>query len=385
MFSNPALPVRLRNLPLPARLVLSAFLISVGCGYFAALVQLHFQHASPGNALPTREDVVRRFYGQLPGDRPESKLQHLLEGEENMPFNGSGQMKAAFFGKSGGWKKEVDKRARKIVGRRTEPNEAQLRQAEEELRKERDTERLALLEWAEKGADKDAHENDSFCVSDRLAGLPIDEHFVGDPPDNGGKTVKVKTILEDRCVKCHAAGGQVEKFPLEKYEQVQKFTKVEEAQPISREQLTQSTHVHLLSFSMLYLLTGVIFAFTSLPGFVRCLIAPLPLVAQVVDVACWWLTRSDPRFADGIIIAGGVVAAGLMLHIVLGLFSMYGKVGKAVLLLLIAAGGIGAWQARPYVETFLAAEKAPPASVLELPAPDTVQGLPEGRTPPKSR
>jgi hypothetical protein len=356
---TPAPPLRLRHLPLPARLVLTAFLISVGCGYFSALVQLHFQHASPGKALPDRNDVVRRFYGQLPGDKPESKIQHLLNGDENLPFNGGGQMKAAFFGKSGGWNNEVKKRARKAVGRRTEPNDEQLRQAEEDMRKERDTERLALLEWVEKGADKDAYDNDSFCVSDKLVGAPVDDKFVGDPPDNGGKTIKVKTILEDRCVKCHAVGGQVEKIPLETYEQVHKYTKVEEAQPISKEQLIQSTHVHLLSFSMLYLLTGVIFAFTSFPAVVRIVIAPLPLVAQLVDVGCWWLTRFDPRFADGIIISGGVVAAGLTLHIVLGLFSMYGRLGRVALLLLLLAAGFGAWQAKPYVESFLAAEKAP--------------------------
>jgi hypothetical protein len=357
---TPAQPMRLRNLPLPARLVLSAFLISVGCGYLAALVQLHFQHASPGKALPDRDDVIRTFYGKLPGDKPESKIGHLLNADESLPLNGGGQMKAAFFTKSGGWTNEIKKRARK--GSRTEPTEAQLKLAEEDLRKERDTERLALLEWIEKGADKDAYENDSFCVSDKLVGLPIDEHYVGDPPDNGGKTIKVKSILDDRCAKCHAAGGQVEKFPLEKFDQIQKFCKVEEAQPISREQLIQSTHVHLLSFSMLYLLTGIIFAFSSLPAIVRFFIAPLPLLAQLADVACWWLTRFDPRFADGIIIAGGVVAAGLMMHIVLSLFSMYGKAGKAVLLLLIVAAGFGAWQAKPYVESYLAAEKAPAAA-----------------------
>jgi hypothetical protein len=365
-------PLRLRDLPLPARLVLSVFLISVGCGYFAALVQLHFQHASPGNPLPDRNDVIRRFYGRLPGDKPECKIQHLLNADEGLPFNGGGQMKAAFFEKAGGWKKEVEKRARKIAGRRVEPNEDQLKQAEGELRKERDTERLALLEWVEKGADKDAYENDSYCVSATLVNLPIDEHFVGDPPAEGGKTIKVKTILEDRCVKCHAIGGQVEKVPLEKFEHLQKFLKVEAGQPISREQLIQSTHVHLLSFSMLYLLTGVIFAFTSLPAFVRFLIAPLPLVAQLADIACWWLTRIDPRFADGIIIAGGVVAAGLMMHIVLGLFSMYGKTGKAVLLLLIVAAGVGGWQAKPYVDDFLAKEKAPPAAAQNAP-PEAVQ------------
>jgi hypothetical protein len=355
--------LRLRDLPFTARLVLSAFLISVGCGYFAALVQLHFQNASPGHTLPSREDVVHRFYGPT-GDKPKSRLQSLLEADEELPFNGGGTMKPAFFKKSGGWEGAVKKRANKLA-RRANPNDEQLQQAEAELRAERETERLALLEWAEKGADKQAYQDDSFCVSDQLARTPIDEdNFVGEPPQNGGRTVKIKTILDTRCVKCHApdASSNAHKYPLDSYEAVAKYLKVDEAQPMSKEALIQSTHVHLLSFSMLYGLTGLIFAFTSYPGIVRAVIAPLPLVAQLVDIACWWLTRLDPMYADGIVIAGGFVALGLLLHIVLSLFSMYGPRGKFVLLVLLVTVGFGSWYAKArYIDPYLAAE-APAAS-----------------------
>ena len=116
---------------------------------------------------------------------------------------------------------------------------------------------------------------------------------------------------------------------------------------------------------MLYGLTGLIFAFTGFPRLVRAVIAPLPLLAQLADIGCWWLTRLDPRFADGIIIAGGVVAAGLMLHIVLGLFSMYGKVGRVALLILVLRRHPGAWQAKErYIDPYLAAEK----TALQRPA-----------------
>ena len=53
--------ITLRNLPLAARIVLSAFLISVGIGYTSALVQLHFQHAKPGELMPTKEDAADDF------------------------------------------------------------------------------------------------------------------------------------------------------------------------------------------------------------------------------------------------------------------------------------------------------------------------------------
>src|ERR1700752_4089113 len=93
----------LRDLPLAARIVLAAFLLSVGLGYFSAMVQLHFQHASKGELMPTADDVVRHFHGEA-GQKPASKLQRLVENTATgQPFNGSGSMVAAFFKKSETW------------------------------------------------------------------------------------------------------------------------------------------------------------------------------------------------------------------------------------------------------------------------------------------
>src|SRR5262249_42005102 len=57
----------LSTLTLPARMVLAVFLMSVGVGYFSALVQLHFQHATPGELLPTPENAVAAYSGQVNG------------------------------------------------------------------------------------------------------------------------------------------------------------------------------------------------------------------------------------------------------------------------------------------------------------------------------
>ena len=61
--SNTSERPTLRDLPLPAKLVVTTFLISVGLGYFWALAQIHFKHASHGNPLPTVPDLVSRFSG----------------------------------------------------------------------------------------------------------------------------------------------------------------------------------------------------------------------------------------------------------------------------------------------------------------------------------
>ena len=123
--------------------------------------------------------------------------------------------------------------------------------------------------------------------------------------------------------------------------------------------LAQSTHVHLLGFSMLYGLTGVIFACSSWPGIFRFLIAPLPLVAQLLDISFWWLARlQDPwgsEFARGIRYTGMVVAGGLGLQIILSLFSLFGWFGRFVLVLLMAAALVGAYYVNDqYIGPYLA-------------------------------
>ena len=111
------------------------------------------------------------------------------------------------------------------------------------------------------------------------------------------------------------------------------------------EKLTQSTHAHLLSFAVLFSLTGLIFAFSSYPSSVRCLLGPLVVIAVFADVALWWLARTcdqwGPWFAFGIIGTGGAAGLGLTFQILLSLFNMYGIKGKIVVAILLLAGGGG--------------------------------------------
>src|SRR5690348_6222252 len=88
-------PITLRSLPLSASLTLALFLISVGIGYFSALVQLHFQHATPGSMLPSGDDAERVFVTDT-GERPRTKIEALLPESDKGPMNGQGQMTAAF-------------------------------------------------------------------------------------------------------------------------------------------------------------------------------------------------------------------------------------------------------------------------------------------------
>jgi hypothetical protein len=336
MTDNPSPRPTLLDLPFVPRLVIAVFLISVGIGYFSALVQLHFQGARPGKVLPDMDDAARIYNGDPHG---KSQLERVLTEPENLPFNGSGSMQPAFTERSSGWKGAISRRAKQE--NKAHPD---LKTAEKLLRAERDGERLALVAWIDaKDRQQAYYDDDAFPLPPDLASHPLTEKFKAEV--DGKPAARIKAIIDDRCVRCHAEGkgGGAAEAPLDTYDDLKSYCDVESRRRgMSLTKLAQTTHVHLLGFSMLYGLTGLIFAFTRYPGWMRLLIAPLPLLAQVVDIACWWLARADPMFAHTITITGAIVAAGLFLHIVLSLFSLFSRRGWLVLVLLFVLGGFGA-------------------------------------------
>jgi cytochrome c553 len=347
MSTEPAARFSLRDLPVPAKVVVTCFLLAVGGGYSAAMVQLHMQDAKSGTAMPSVHDVILKYTGkkwfETDPPKPVSKFVKLLTTPPGAPFNGSGTMAPAFTTRDGGeWTKTI----------RENPK------LQDELQQKRDGERDALVLWAESDPDvrKKAYQDDHFDIKAGKEPKAITEDF-----KIGTGAVKVRSIIETRCVRCHQPNGDdtnAGNFPLQTYEQIEKYLTVSAIvsvppggawvrvqEPIGLEKLTQSTHAHLLSFSVLFSLTGLVFAFTSYPTVLRCVLGPWVLLAMVADISLWWLARLcndwGQYFAMGIIGTGGVAGVGLALQITLSLFNMYGPKGKIVVLGLLALGAAG--------------------------------------------
>jgi hypothetical protein len=357
----PSHKLTLAHLSLPARLVIAAFLITVVLGYLAALLQLRVQHASAGQPLPTQEDVLHTFHGST----GQSQLERLLTAPMGQPFNGSGSMVPAFLDrkKSSGWEKAV----KALAADKMLPKE----EAEEQVRQQRDGERLAVLDWLARGASQKAFEDNSHPVSADLAARLrlggddplLTEKFLEKNAD-GQPVVKIQSIFETRCVRCHGGTGSASEYPLETYEDIAIYLTPEKSGGMSLTKLTQSTHVHLLGFAVLWCLTGLLFACTSYPAVVRAVFGPWTLVAQVADIACWWLAWKYPVCAQAIIITGGLVGLGLAVQVAGTLFDLFRKGGKVVLVLVLAAVGAGVFVFYlQVVEPRLQAEQNVPASL----------------------
>jgi hypothetical protein len=316
--------ITLRAFPLAVRLTLAMFLITVGFGYGSALVQVHFQDSRGGQFLPNGDDMVRKFNGEQDPAKRVSTLERLTRTpeHEDAPFTGQGSMVRAFTDKSSEW--------RKAIKDKPEP----------EVRKERDGERDALLAWLRGGLRRADFDADKLP---RPPGeQPITQEFL-----NEDGTVKIKSLFTERCIRCHQPDGddsKAAKFPLATYEQIKAYSKVDSG-AMSLPALAQSTHTHLLSFAMLFALTGVIFGMSSYPCWLRVPLAPLVLASQAAEIACWWLGRIDGPAgmlcARLVLVFGGIVGIGLMVQIVLALFDMFGTLGKMVLVILMIAAGAG--------------------------------------------
>src|SRR5262249_27349263 len=160
---------------------------------------------------------------------------------------------------SSGWKKAIKERAEQAGRSRQPPNPEALAAAEEELRKEREGESLAVIAWLKSGASQTAYKEDKFCLPPELASHPLTASYLlvddADKPVEP-RAVKLTSILNDRCVRCHTTenpeDGKAGELPFNTWERLKPYVQVKESSAMSLEKLAQTTHVHLLGFSILY-------------------------------------------------------------------------------------------------------------------------------------
>ncbi len=335
----------LRDLPLPVKVVATVFLMAVGVGYTSAMLQLHVQDSKKGSPMPTPEDVILKFTGKKrfdpnnPPARPVSRLEALVTAE-TVDING-GSMSAAFTTQDRA--KGPLKYANAVRG--------QLPEVVEQVKAERKGEQTVFALWINT---PDEPRKASYAA-DKFTPPPGTMPKAFTPLLTDGNAVKIKTLIEARCVTCHSNGGEKADVLLDSYECLSRFMgvpavvapangyiRVEE--PMSITKLTQSTHAHLLSFATLFSLTGLIFAFSSWPVWMRVIGGPSVVIAVFADVGLWWLARLcdqwGPYFAMGVMGTGAVAGLCLGAQITLSLFNMYGTKGKAVIALLFLFGAL---------------------------------------------
>ena len=246
--------LRLSRLTLPAKLLVTLFLLVVGPGYLFATANIMLQHQDadlePGLTV---DDLRRTFHGMEKQVTPDAEItvnSTMLE-----------QVRPG-----GDMREYLDEGGQPAV--------------------------RALTTWLE----AEAKEAD-FAK----AGLAD----AGDP--------SAQEVLANHCVECHHAdGGDMEDVPLAAdadsppdYSMVfavaePEVTKHESGPqtltlaPTNLKKLVHITHAHILAIPVFTLLVGVLFLMTGFGPRVKLLLAPLPMLAVMLDIGSWWAARASP-------------------------------------------------------------------------------------------
>ncbi len=131
----------------------------------------------------------------------------------------------------------------------------------------------------------------------------------------------VKPVLDRACVVCHNPQSGIPVPPLTTYANVRKLTEVDTGYSIK--QLARVSHVHLFGISIIFLLTGGIFALSEISWKWRLTIVSIPYLAMWADIGSWWITKYDPVFAWVVISGGTLMGIALAVQILFSLWEMW--------------------------------------------------------------
>lgn len=130
---------------------------------------------------------------------------------------------------------------------------------------------------------------------------------------------KISNIIEEKCANCH--NGTVPIVPLRTFEEVAKLTEVTPGP--TWERLARVSHIHLFGLSFIFLMTGAIFALSSVPLSVRVPIIVLPYIAIWLDIGSWWVTHWESFFALTVVVGGALMGLALGAQILISLWDMW--------------------------------------------------------------
>lgn len=141
----------------------------------------------------------------------------------------------------------------------------------------------------------------------------------------GGATpegyAEVRPIFESACVACHSAASGLPVPPLSSYEAVKALAQVDTGPSLIA--LARVSHVHLFGISIIFLLTGAIFAMSELPRPWRLVVIVTPYFAIWADIGSWWITKYEPVFAYVVVSGGALMGGALGVQILTSLWQMW--------------------------------------------------------------
>lgn len=131
----------------------------------------------------------------------------------------------------------------------------------------------------------------------------------------------LKPIFDSNCVACHSAASGMPIPHLDSYEGVREVSRTDQGPTLT--QLARVSHVHMFGISIFFLLTGGIFALSSIAPWFRATVVVLPYVAIIFDIGSWWLTKFFPVFGVIVVLGGALMALSMGVQVLVSLWEMW--------------------------------------------------------------
>jgi hypothetical protein len=131
----------------------------------------------------------------------------------------------------------------------------------------------------------------------------------------------VQPIFEKICIACHSEKSGLPIPPLTTFDQVKEVAQVDTGTSLG--ELARVSHIHMFGISIIFLLTGGIFALSEISTKWRMLIIVLPYFAIWADIGAWWITKYEPIFAYVVLFGGGLMGVALAAQILISLWEMW--------------------------------------------------------------
>jgi hypothetical protein len=146
----------------------------------------------------------------------------------------------------------------------------------------------------------------------------------------------VAPIFKTECVSCHNPPNNSSIPPLTSYVEIKKLVKTSTGEDIVS--LARVSHIHLFGISLIFLVTGAIFALSETPAWLRVTLVVIPYLTIIMDIGSWWLTKYlDPAFAYIVLIGGAGMGLALAVQIFIPLWEMWIEPVEASLTAITAA------------------------------------------------
>lgn len=135
-------------------------------------------------------------------------------------------------------------------------------------------------------------------------------------------------IVQSRCLGCHARAAQEgdgigQSVPLEFWDDIEKLSFSRSLSPPSIEILIASTHTHALSLAMIAIVLGALLLMTRWSQRLQGGLILIGGLALFLDLACWWIVRSQAGFLVVLIGAGVLFSASMLASILLVLADLW--------------------------------------------------------------